>query len=91
MAILVARNADEAMLAPLVGSSGSLESDGRFCVGAFGRNLASAVVKMFSHLIYFKKKYKFCTLNAICKDNSAINCDTVQHKRGLFPFPVTGL
>jgi hypothetical protein len=29
----------------------SLESGGRFCVGAFGRNLASVAVKMFSHLI----------------------------------------
>jgi hypothetical protein len=29
--------------------------------------------KMFSHLIYFRKKmYKFCTFNAIYKDNAAI-------------------
>jgi hypothetical protein len=34
-------------------SLGSLESGGRFCVGAFGRNLASVAVKMFSHFIYF--------------------------------------
>jgi hypothetical protein len=41
---------------------GSLESGGRFCVGAFGRNLTSVAVKMFSHLIYFiKKLYTFCT------------------------------
>jgi hypothetical protein len=32
----------------------SLESDGLFCVGAFGRNVASVAVKIFSHLIYFK-------------------------------------
>jgi hypothetical protein len=32
---------------------GSLESGGRFCVGAFDRNLASVAVKMFSHLIDF--------------------------------------
>jgi hypothetical protein len=73
---LVARNANEAMVAPMVGSAfgGSLESSGRFCVGAFGRNLASVAVKMFSHLIYFMKKfYKFCTFNTICKDNAAIN------------------
>jgi hypothetical protein len=31
----------------------SLELGGQFCVGAFGRNLASVTVKMFSHLIYF--------------------------------------
>jgi hypothetical protein len=31
-------------------------------------NLASVAVKMFSHLIYWKKKfYKFCTFNAIAK------------------------
>jgi hypothetical protein len=29
----------------------SLDSDGRVCVSAFGRNLASVAVKMFSHLI----------------------------------------
>jgi hypothetical protein len=34
-----------------------MESDGRVCGGAFGRNLASVVVKMFSHLIYFLKKF----------------------------------
>jgi hypothetical protein len=46
---LVARNANDAMVAPMVGSGGvcSLESGGRFCVGAFGRNLASVTVKMF--------------------------------------------
>jgi hypothetical protein len=37
--------------------SGSLESGGRFCVGAFGRNPASIAVKMFSHLIYFINKF----------------------------------
>jgi hypothetical protein len=44
------KNANEAV----VGSAfcGSLESGGRFCVGAFGRNLVSVAVKMFSHLIY---------------------------------------
>jgi hypothetical protein len=30
------------------------QSDGRFCVDAFGRNFASVAVKMFSHLIYFR-------------------------------------
>jgi hypothetical protein len=60
---------------------GSLESGGRFCVGAFGRNLASVAVKMFSRLMYFLKKfYKCCTFNAIFKDNAVINYFTVQHK-----------
>jgi hypothetical protein len=64
-----------------------LESDS-FAFGAFGRNLASVAVKMFSHLIYFIKKfYKFCTFNVICKDNAVVNCITVQHKKGS---PLTG-
>jgi hypothetical protein len=69
---------------------GSLESGGRFCV-AFGRNLASVAVKMFSHLISFIKKfYKFCNFNAIFKDNPAINCITFRHKKkGSFPSALT--
>jgi hypothetical protein len=63
-----------------------LLSGGRFCIGAFGRNLAAVAVKMYSYLIYFVQKfYKFCTFNAICKNNAAKNCVTVQHKKGLFP------
>jgi hypothetical protein len=68
-----------------------LESGGRFCVGKFGRNQASVAVKMFSHLIYFMKNfYKFRTFDAICKDNTAINCIAIQHKKGLFPSTLTG-
>jgi hypothetical protein len=81
------------MVALMAGSAfgGSLESGGRFCVGAFGRNLASVALKMFSHEIYiFKEFYKFCTFNAICKDNSARNRITVQHKTGSFPSTLTG-
>jgi hypothetical protein len=62
VATLVARNAKEFMMAPMMGSAesvfgGSLESGGRFCVVAFGMNLPSAAVKMFSRLIYFIKKF----------------------------------
>jgi hypothetical protein len=62
VATLVARNANEAMVEFMVGSGGVCvwrESGvrGRFCVGEFGRNLASVAVKMFSHLIYFTKKF----------------------------------
>jgi hypothetical protein len=57
----------------------------------FGKNLASVAVKMFSHLIYLKKKsYTFCTFNAICKDDAEISCITVQHKRDLFLSTLTG-
>jgi hypothetical protein len=57
VATLVQKNANEAMVAPMVGLAesefgGSLESGGWFCVDAFGRNLTSVTVKMFSHLIY---------------------------------------
>jgi hypothetical protein len=43
-------------------------------------------VKMFSHLFYvIKKFYKFCTFIAICKDNTAINCSSVQYKKSFIP------
>jgi hypothetical protein len=43
-------------------------------------------MKMFSHLLYFMKKfYKFYTFNVIFKDNAAINCITVQNKKGFIP------
>jgi hypothetical protein len=90
---LLARNVNEAMAVPMEGSAfgGSLESGSWFCISAFGINLASVTVKIFSNLIYFTKKfykfYKFCTFNAICKDNAAIKCIkciTVQHKKSSF-------
>jgi hypothetical protein len=63
-------------------SGESLKSDHRFCVGVFGRNLALVVMKMFSHFTYFINAfYKFCTFNVIWKDNAAINCITVEHKK----------
>jgi hypothetical protein len=52
---VVARNANEAV----VESGGvcvSQESGGLFYVDAFGKNLASVAVKIFSHLVYFKKE-----------------------------------
>jgi hypothetical protein len=57
---VVARNANEAVLVPMVGSGDvcdwrSLESGGRFRVGAFSSNLASVAVKMFTHLVYYIK------------------------------------
>jgi hypothetical protein len=63
---------------------GNLEADGQFCVGAFGRNLASVAVKMFPRLIYFIKTfYKLCIFNGICKDNSVMNCIKQFHSRKL--------
>jgi hypothetical protein len=43
-------------VAPLVARSANevtVVSGGRFCVCAFGRNMASVDVNTFSHLIYF--------------------------------------
>jgi hypothetical protein len=52
----------------------SLELGGQFCVGAFGTNMASVAVNMFTHLIYIMKIfYNCCASNAICKENTAIN------------------
>jgi hypothetical protein len=35
---------------------GSMESGGRLCVGAFGSNLTSVAVKIYSRLFLFIKK-----------------------------------
>jgi hypothetical protein len=48
VATLVTRNVGDATVARMVGPGKSLESGGRFCIGAFGRNL-SLVMKIFSH------------------------------------------
>jgi hypothetical protein len=69
----------------------SLESGGQFCVCAFGRNLASVTVKMISHLICsIKRICELCTVNVICKDNAAINCISIQHKKGSFLSTLAG-
>jgi hypothetical protein len=87
---MVARSENEAMVV-CGGVCVWRESGVRVCVGAFGRSLASVAVKIFSHLIYFVKKfYKFCTFSATLKVSAAMNYITVQHKKGLFPSPLTG-
>jgi hypothetical protein len=61
----------------------SLESGSWFCIGAFDSNLTSVARKIFAHSLYFSRVffYKFLTFNAIFKDNAAINCISVQHKK----------
>jgi hypothetical protein len=67
----------------------NLQSGGRVCVRALGRNLASVAVKMFSHLIQFiKEYYKFCTFNGIWKDNATINC--INNTNRLIPIKFDG-
>jgi hypothetical protein len=82
VAIMVARNPNEDMAAPMVGFAfgGSLESGGRFCVGAFGRNQVSVAVEMFSHLTSFTTNFINFVLS-LRFANAAINCITVQHTK----------
>jgi hypothetical protein len=86
VATVVAWNANEA----LVVSGGSPESGGRFCVDAFGKNLAYEPWSFFLHLNYIKKYFKFGTSSAICEDNVAINCITLKRKEGSIPSTLTG-
>jgi hypothetical protein len=53
---MVARNAIDDMVALTVESpfGASLELGCELCVGAFPMNVALIVMKMFSHLIYYK-------------------------------------
>jgi hypothetical protein len=66
----------------IVGFGVSLESGGVFCVGAFGRNLASVAVKTRSHLFHKEilKIIYIATFHSICKGNAAINYITVERK-----------
>jgi hypothetical protein len=69
-----------------VGSGGVCvwqESGGRFCVGAFGRNLASVAVKMFSNLIC-TGMLQILYFQSIFKDNAAPNCITLQQQQKMF-------
>jgi hypothetical protein len=66
----------------MAGSGGSVKTGCRFCIGAFGRSLASVTVKTFPHVIQLTQIYhKFCTFNAICEVITAANCITTQHKK----------
>jgi hypothetical protein len=92
---LVARNANDAMVAPMVGSAGVcvwLDSgpDGRLNDIAFGRNLASVAVKMLPHLIYLIKELCTFLRSTRFANNAAINYITVQHKKVSLPSTLTG-
>jgi hypothetical protein len=81
VATLVARNANEAIVAPMVGSGGD-------CVwheSGFSRR-----TDVFTLICSIKKFYKFSTFNAIFKDNAAINCVTVKHKQSFIPVNFDG-
>jgi hypothetical protein len=79
------RNADETTLAPVVGFGGVCfwrECGVSRSVLCWLRNLASVAMKMFSHWVRFVKKFcGFGTFTAICKDNAAINCVLLQHRK----------
>jgi hypothetical protein len=44
-------------VAPMVGSGGSLEPSGPFCVGAFGGNVTPVAVNIFFHSINSVRKF----------------------------------
>jgi hypothetical protein len=62
---------------------GSLESGGLLYVGAFGRNLASVAIVLvsFDNGVWHSQNKSRASF---CKDNAAINCITVQHKKVSF-------
>jgi hypothetical protein len=93
VATLVARNSNEVIGGAYFGVWKSLILAGVWsqAVGYMLVRLASVNVKIFSYAIRFTKKfYKFCTFNAMCKENVAINCVTVQRKKISFPSTLTG-
>jgi hypothetical protein len=93
---LVAIYANEAMAAPMVGYGGVCfwrESGVRrsvLCWCVWQESGFSRSEDVFIKIYFIKRFYKFCTFNAICKDDSAINYITIQHKRGTFPSTLTG-
>jgi hypothetical protein len=99
VATLLARSTNKTIAALVVGLAGlrlarvwSLESGSRFCVHALGRNLALAIVKMFSCLIHLMKEfYEFCTFSAFTKImNAAISSIIFQHNKSSFLSTLTG-
>jgi hypothetical protein len=92
MATLAERNSNEATVAPMlefrrvcIWLDSGVRRSVSYCV--FGRNLASVTVKIF---FTFHLVYKFCISSVTCKETSARNCITVQHKRGSFLSTLTG-
>jgi hypothetical protein len=86
VATLVARNANEAMVAAMVGSGGVCvwqESGVRrsvLCWCVWQESGLSRREDVFTLNLLKINIYKFCTFNVIFVDNAAINFITVQHK-----------
>jgi hypothetical protein len=84
LATPVARKSNEGMVTPIVGPCRrlrlarfwSLVLGGRLCAGAFRRNLAP-VAYVTPDFPCKEKLYTFRTFNAICKENVAIDGNTV--------------
>jgi hypothetical protein len=55
----------------------------RRLAGVWSQVVGSVLVRLTGAVNVFKFN-KFCTFNAICKDNAAINFITVQHKTGSY-------
>lgn len=57
-----------------------------FCVGGVWQESGFSGIEAVSHLIYIiKTRYKFVAFGATDKDNVAMNCATVQHRKVTFP------
>jgi hypothetical protein len=90
VATLVARNENEAMVVPMIGSGGVCvwrESGARRSVLCWSVWQDSGFIRREDVFTFNLVEKKF---NAICKDNAAINCITVQHRKVSFPSTLTG-
>jgi hypothetical protein len=86
----VARNANQAIVAPVVGSSSLRLS--RVWSQAVGFVLVRlAGIRCLEDVFTFKTFYKLCTFNAICKDTAAIYYITVQRRKDSFVSSLTGI
>jgi hypothetical protein len=92
---LVARNANETIVAPVVGSGGVCvwECGVRrsvLCWCVWQESGLSRREDVFTFNLVKGRFYKFCTFNATSKDNAAIHCITFQYKKGSVSSTLTG-
>jgi hypothetical protein len=97
LATPAARITNEATVAPMVGSGGvcvcrnSGIRPSALCRGVWQASGFNSCEEVFRFLILFIKKfYQVFVFNALCKDNAAINCSTIQEDRVYSPLTSTG-
>lgn len=82
---LVAVNSNESMVAPMVGSVGSVRLAEVWSQAAspmLGRMVKFSRNKQVFIFNSLTKLFKLCIFSAICKDLAAINFNALQHKKG---------